>query len=141
MHEIIRLHDRPLCVRLGKRAAQELSRRQQPLLAEIDLIFGCMVAKRVWFRETLVDDAVAVTDKLWVCFRSVRYAKTCSLQAIDNGAESEAFPMKADKKHYVPDWLEIDFRKGEWSGTFGYDRAVAQENRQRDVNKLLVAST
>lgn len=139
MNEIIRLHDRPLRVRMSKRAQRQLSRRQQPLLAEIDLIFGCMVAKRVWFRETPVADAVPVSDRLQVCFRSVRYAKTCSLQAIDNGAESEAFPMKADKKHYVPDWLEIDFRKGEWKGEYGYDRAIAQENLQLDLGKPLVA--
>jgi hypothetical protein len=140
MDIVIPLHGRALRVRLTSAAQVAFEQREAPLLAEIHLIFGCMVAKRVWFNEEQVQDAVLVTEHLQVCFRSVRYAKTCSFREIDEGAEYDEFPMVADKGRFVPDWLEIDFRKGKWSGTFGYDRAIAQENHQQDFNELLVTS-
>lgn len=136
MKSIIQLEGRPVSVRISHAAMRTLESISSPLLAEIHLIFGCMVAKRVWFKELPSSDAVSVTDKLQVCFRSVRYTKTCRLSDIDNGAVPEDFPLVAEKRRFVPDWLEIDFRKGEWKGTFGFDRAIAQESRQEEGSKL-----
>lgn len=130
MKSIIHLYDRPVSVQLSSSALRALDSLKKPLLADINLIFGCMVAKRVWFKEEEYADAVQVAGNLKVCFRTVRYVKTCRLSDIDNGAISEDFPIVADKKNFVPDWLKIDFRKGQWKGTFGFDRALAQENIQ-----------
>lgn len=132
MKSIIQLEGRPVSVRISSAAMHELESIESSLLAEIHLIFGCMVAKRVWFKPLQSSDAVSVTGKLQVCFRSVRYVKTCRLSDIDNGAVPEDFPLAGEKKNFVPDWLEIGFCKGKWKGTFGFDRAIAQENRQAE---------
>ena len=136
MQSIIQLEGRPVSVRISKAATHAMESLGGSLLAEVHLIFGCMVAKRVWFKEQALSNAVSVTDKLQVCFRSVRYVKTCRLSDIDNGAIPEDFPLAIEKKKFVPDWLEIDFRKGKWKGTFGYDRALKQENHQEDSEPL-----
>jgi hypothetical protein len=136
MKSIIQVEGRPVSVQVSNTAMRALESLDDSLLAEIHLIFGCMVAKRVWFKEQPSSDAVSITDKLQVCFRSVRYVKTCRLSDIDNGAVPEDFPLVGEKKRFVPDWLEIDFRKGKWKGTFGYDRAIKQENHQEDSEPL-----
>jgi len=126
MKTIITLHDRQVHISLARKALDIISASEKPMVAEIDLIFGCMVAKRIWFKDVIPNDAVKVMDNLFVCFRSVRYAKTCRFDDIDNGAIPEEFPMVAEKKKFVPDWVNIDFRNGKLSGTFGYDRAMQQ---------------
>lgn len=136
MKSIIQLEGRPVSVQISNAAMRALESITDPLLAEIHLIFGCMVAKRVWFKELPSSNAVSVTDKLQVCFRTVHYVKTCRLSDIDNGAVPEDFPLAVEKKKFVPDWLKIDFRKGKWKGTFGYDRAIKQENHQEDSELL-----
>ncbi len=135
MKSIIHLYDRPVSVQLSSSAARALASLKKPLLIDINLIFGCMVAKRVWFKEEEYADAVQVADNLKVCFRTVRYVKTCRLSDIDNGAESEDFPIVADIKNFVPDWLKVEFSRGQWKGTFGYDRAIALENVQEKTRE------
>ncbi|MCK4950735.1 MAG: hypothetical protein KAS48_02875 [Gammaproteobacteria bacterium] len=134
MKSIIHLYDSPMNVQLSSSAVRALESLKQPLLADINLIFGCMIAKRVWFKEeeSVSADTVEVADNLKVCFRTVRYVKTCRLSDIDNGAVSEDFPLAVDIKNFVPDWLKIDFRRGQWKGAFGFDRAIALENHQED---------
>ncbi|GMR21594.1 MAG: hypothetical protein BMS9Abin36_2196 [Gammaproteobacteria bacterium] len=127
METIIHLHNRPVRVKVSKKARLAENSIGGPLLAEINLIFGCMLAKRVWFKDDVPKKAVQITDKLYTIFHTVRYAKTCSFDAIDNGAEASDYPLVADIKHFVPDWLDIDFHRGEWRGTFGFSRELALE--------------
>jgi hypothetical protein len=124
MKTIIKLHDRSVHINISKKALGVVASNEEPLVAEIDLIFGCMVAKRVWFKDVIPDDAVKVVDNLFVCFRSVRYAKTCHFADIDNGAIPEEFPLALEKRRFVPDWLNIEFKKGKLAGTFGFDRSM-----------------
>ncbi len=122
MNTTIYLHGKPVQVELSTPAERALSRRTTPLFAEVQLIFGCMIAKRVWFREEAVDGAVAVTPQLNVWFRPARYAKACSFDAIDNGAVASDYPLVAERRRFVPDRLRIDYRAGKWIGDFTYIR-------------------
>ncbi|MDH5435439.1 MAG: hypothetical protein OEX83_01655 [Gammaproteobacteria bacterium] len=122
MKTIIKLHERPVHISISQKALNIIASNQMPLVAEIDLIFGCMVAKRVWFKDVIPDDAIKVVDNLFACFRSVRYAKTCVFDDIDNGAIPEEFPIALEKRRFVPDWLNIEYKKGKLVGTFGFDR-------------------
>ncbi len=124
MNHSIRLCDKPIEIELSRQAEQAVSARTQPLIAEINLIFGCLVVKRVWFKDQVDCETVPVTDGLEVCFNVVRYTKTCRIADIDNGAESEDFPIVKDKKSFVPDKLFIDYKKGEFSGSYTYNRAL-----------------
>jgi len=124
MNHVITLCEKPIEIELSDRAEQAISNRDKPIIAEINLVFGCLVIKRVWFRETVGMETVPVCKGLEACFNVVRYAKTCCIADIDNGAESEDFPIVKDKKSFVPDKVFIDYKKGEFSGRYTYDRAL-----------------
>jgi hypothetical protein len=121
----IHLHTKAVRLEVSRAAERALARRTTPLFAEVQLIFGCMIAKRVWFREAAVDGAVAVTPQLSVWFRPACYAKACSFDAIDNGAVASEYPLVAERRRFVPDLVRIDYRAGKWVGDFTYTRDPA----------------
>lgn len=126
MHTTIKLHGKGLQVTLTKSAEQAVALLTAPLLAEIHLIFGCLVVKRVWFKESINAESEVIAGNLNVCFRTVRYSKQCRISHIDSGVEEPMeFPLVAEKKAFVPCWLRIDFKKGKWIGRYGYDRNMA----------------
>lgn len=127
----IYLYDKAMRVECTVAAERTLARRATPLFAEVQLIFGCMVAKRVWFREEANAAAVCVTPKLHVWFRPARYEKACSFDDIDNGAVASDYPMKSDRKNFVPDVLFIDYRAGKWIGDFTYLMNVFRERQEK----------
>jgi hypothetical protein len=108
-------------VEISQKAEQELALRHKPLVAVVHLIFGCMVAKRVWFKDETAEETTPVTDKLSIHFDVVRYAN-CSLSNIDGGATPERFPLQKHIKGYVPDQLSIDFNRHGFSGDFTFSR-------------------
>ena len=120
----IQLHGKPVRVELSAAAERALSNRASPLFAEVQLIFGCMIAKRVWFRDEAVENAVPVNSKLNVWFHPARYAKACSFDDIDNGAEASDYPVVGDRGRFVPDLLSIDYRGGKFVGDFTYSMDV-----------------
>ena len=124
MKTVIQLYGKPVHVELSAAAERALTRRTEPLFAEVQLIFGCMVAKRVWFHDEANRDAVPVTPKLSVWFRPARYEKACSFDDIDNGAVASDFPMAVDRMRFVPDVVRIDYRAGKWVGDFTYSMDV-----------------
>ena len=126
------LFGREVQVELSRRAEKALRAREKPLVAVVHLIFGCMLAKRVWFRDEVDDDVVPVTDKLGMTFNAVRYA-VCSLKLIDGGAEPEDFPLALEKGRFVPDKVFIDYRKHEFSGDFSY--TASREHVQVDLTE------
>ena len=128
MYKIIRLHDKNLRVELTRAAQRELDKLARPLMAEIHLIFGCMVVKRVWFKTITHPEAIPISGQLLVRFCTVRYAKHCRISHIDSGAEQPSdFPIVPDKKVFVPHWLKVDYKRDAWLGTYGYDRDIARD--------------
>jgi len=130
----ISLEGKAVAVQLSRAAVKALKRRDTPLLAEIHLIFGCMVAKRVWFTEKLRPGATVLSPGLSLCFRPVRYASSCRIDGVDKGEASPDYPVVGPRGRFVPDIVFIDFRSGEWVGDFTYDRAAAARLMQgRDL--------
>ncbi|MHB8697633.1 MAG: hypothetical protein ACYC9J_06270 [Sulfuricaulis sp.] len=120
MKTTIHLHGKAVRVELSAAAERVLAQRRAPLYVEVQLIFGCMIAKRVWFRDEKVEGAVPVIPTLSVWFRPARYEKACSFDDIDGGAMASDFPLAVDRKLFVPDVLRIDHRAGKWVGDFTY---------------------
>jgi len=126
MNKIIDLHDKNARVEITRSAQRAIDNLTQALVAEIHLVLGCLVVKRVWFKDRADADAVPVLGNLSACFRAVRYSKSCRIFHIDSGLETPTdFPLVADKKCFVPHWVRIDFRGGRLVGEFGYDPDVA----------------
>lgn len=113
------LNDKKVHVRLSDSAQRALADRKTPLLAEMELLFSCLIRKRVYFRDHLdPETATEVSSRLAVRFRPVM-TRACSVSSVEGSVPSEDFPI-ADPRPYVPRWLNIDFRKGKWQGEFGY---------------------
>lgn len=113
----VNLHDKMLEVRLSAAAREALAARSRPLVAEMELLFSCLLRKRVHFGEAL-EHATPVDDRLAVRFRPIM-TRRCSVAEGGATPPSEGFPLE-NPRPYVPNWLAIDYRRGEWVGEFGY---------------------
>ncbi len=113
-------------VRLSRPAEKMLATRSGMVLAEMELVFACMVRKRVTFRELdnreSADKAtIPVSPGLSVHFVALMSRAACATVA--GGSTSPTYEPIADQRPYVPRWLSIDYRKGQWLGDFGYEKA------------------
>jgi len=113
----ITLHDKPLEIRLTRAAQKALALRDTPLVAEMELLFSCLLRKRVHFGES-AEQSTPVNDRLAVRFRPIM-TRRCSVAEGGAHPPSEGFPLE-NPRPYVPNWLAIDYRRGEWLGNFGY---------------------
>lgn len=121
MQKTIELYGKPIQVSLSQAAKTAAEKLSSPLLAEIHLIMGCLIIKRVNFNPGHHhSEERNIYHHLNLCFRVVRYPKHCSISHIDSGEEApEDYPLVADKQRFVPRWLTIDYKKGNWVGEYG----------------------
>ncbi len=113
----VTLHDKSLEIRLTRAAQKALALRETPLVAEMELLFSCLLRKRVLFGHD-TDASTFVDDHLAVRFRPIM-TRRCSVAEGGAHPPSEGFPLE-NPRPYVPNWLAIDYRRGEWVGEFGY---------------------
>ena len=112
----ISLHDKSLEIRLTAAAQQALALRDRPLVAEMELLFSCLLRKRVYFGDEMAQ-STPVNDRLAVRFRPIM-TRHCTVAGAES-PPSDDFPL-ANPRPYVPNWLTIDYRRGQWVGDFGY---------------------
>jgi hypothetical protein len=106
-------------VALSRRAEKALTRLTVPLVAEMELYFSCLIRKAVRFNDfSTGSDATPVSPNLYLRFRPVG-SRSCGLKLSDGKPQLDDFPV-VNPKAYTPDWVEVDFRHGEWLGHFGY---------------------
>ncbi len=117
---LLELRGKPLTVSWTRRAERQLVRRSQPLLAEMQLYFSCVVKKRVLFHEaaSCTDlESLAVTDRLRVAFRPVESNSCDPLEFAANfPVKREFVSIGAVKMH--PAHLHLDYKGGSWVGEF-----------------------
>ncbi|MGA9163034.1 MAG: hypothetical protein WBZ31_01140 [Thiobacillus sp.] len=113
----VTLHDKSLEIRLTAAAQKALALRDRPLVAEMELLFSCLLRKRVYFGDA-AEHSTPVNDRLAVRFRPIM-TRHCSVSEDGGLPPSDDFPL-ANPRPYVPNWLAIDYRRGEWAGDFGY---------------------
>jgi hypothetical protein len=120
----VRLHGKELRVELTPAAQRAAAALTQPMLVEMELYFSCLVRKRVLIKP-LEDaflpggDTVPFTDRLRLGFRPV-IAEQCRIADLGDAAPPlQTMPVKRPAA-YIPHWLRLDYRKGQWTGDFGY---------------------
>jgi len=113
----INIKDRPFEVYWSKAAEQEFDQRTQPLLAEMELKFACMVRMRVHFHDDLEHPkAIDIFDKLRVIYRPVA-GQSCSLSESLDGRQSGEL-IDGPMANRFPKRLGIDYVRGEWVGEY-----------------------
>ena len=110
----IEIKGKQVVVNLTKAAEKALSLRDKTLIAEMELYFSCLIRKQVRFKENLDGDLTNVSENLSVRFRPVM---TKSYEGDEPPLED--FPI-AKPEAFVPHWLNIDYKKNEWIGEFGF---------------------
>jgi hypothetical protein len=121
MQMTVTIEGKSVTVETSKAADRALSERQQPLLAEMELYFSCLIRKQVRFHEAgNNDNEVRVVDQLAVRFRPVMTAK-CDTHYEGDEPPLTDFPI-VKPTAYIPGWLRIDYHGGKWVGEFGYSR-------------------
>jgi hypothetical protein len=113
----ITLHDKSVEVKLSSAAQRALAQRDRPLVAEMELLFSCLLRKRVHFGDEMAQ-ATSAGDRLAIRFRPIM-TRHCTVAGGGEAPPSDDFPI-ANPRPYVPNWLTIDFRNGQWAGDFGY---------------------
>ncbi len=122
--QIVEMMGKQIQVEISKKAAQQLSHRMHPLFVEMELYFSCLLRKEIRIRENAREKmneafTAQLSDNLHISFRPVM-TKTCSVSSCEGESPPLSdFPIKKPQS-YVPKWLKLDFKKGEWCGDFGY---------------------
>lgn len=113
------LEGKPFRVVLSSAAQHALAARTTPLIAELELYFSCLLRLKVRFYEDDPDRTAShVSEQLAVRFRPVMSRK-CDIHEVGGKAPLDDFPI-VKRAPYVPHWLKLDYKKGEWVGEFGY---------------------
>ena len=111
--------DRSLDVELSPFAGNHLARRDKPLLAELEILFSCLVRKQINFRDLTDDDeAIFISDKLSIIVRPVLF-ELCAKDEGESHPPIVDLPV-VDVSRLIPHHLTIDFVDGEWTGSFSF---------------------
>ena len=114
-----RVADRQISITLSPAAAQGLATRTTPLVAEAEIMFSCLIGKRLIFRDASPDLlSWPVHDSLHVAVRPVRY----ELCHPDGGGTvpAEVEFAVADLIGLLPASFDIDVADTEWTGSFSF---------------------
>lgn len=112
-------------LKLSRAAKKELKALSTPLYVEMELYFSCMVCKVVHFHQNIPEGRgfVPISDRLAVSFNPVA-AAACSFNGKAGSSKNSNALLSTSSgqisEKFMPQWLEIDFSRGEWSGSFGY---------------------
>lgn len=113
-----KIQNKLVVITLTKSAEKALSNRKSTLVAEMELYFSCLIRKQVRFRENEEDNMVAAHENLAVRFRPVM-TEVCAVDYEGDEPPLTDFPIQKPEA-FTPKWLNIDFKKGEWLGEFGF---------------------
>jgi len=114
---------RTLDIQLSPAARQALEQRGEDLVVELELLFSCLVRKRVKFPLQPPTGSYPLTSperKIAAHFHPI-VRHHCRLEEIEGEQASDDLPL-ANPKAFMPYWLQLDFHDGIWSGEFGYAR-------------------
>lgn len=118
MDKSIIILGKEVAVSISHTAITALSKRDSLLVAEMELYFSCLIRKKVRFRESPDGELVKVTDQLSARFLPVM-TEVCGIDYDGDEPPLTDFPIKKPES-FVPRWLKIDFKNGEWAGEFGF---------------------
>lgn len=123
MSHAVQIIDEPasISLRLSRRAEAALSQLAEPLHVELELLFSCLIRKRVLFHENTPRDVIPLQCGHARVAAHFRPAVTKACRAADVKGEQDKDSLVLHRPEaFVPRWLELDFSGGTWSGSFGW---------------------
>jgi len=134
MTKQLTFHDKSVDIKLSKLAALQSQQLKSILIIEIQIYFSCLLGKRLTFYSeheldeawqlesemfsSVLEEAQQLTDNIYVRFNTVM-TKSCPVSDYVGPPPVTDFTIK-NQKPYVPNWLNIDFNNGVWSGEYGW---------------------
>lgn len=113
------LEGRPFRVILSSAAQRALAKRSILLVAEMELYFSCLTRLKVRFYDgDPGTNATRIDEMLAVRFRPV-VSQRCDLHEAGGAPPLMDAPL-SKRAPFVPHWLSLDYKKGEWIGEFGH---------------------
>lgn len=119
LKDSIDIRGKKMSIMYSKRAERALNIRTNPLIAELQLYFTCVVQKRVNFHEHSDLETIKANQKLEIAYRTVQS------NACDPVEFAEKHPVKKElnskgAQTMRPSLFQIDYKKGEWIGEFSF---------------------
>ena len=123
INHIIAMQGKDITIDCSKSAKQEFSRLNSPVYLQMELLFSCMVTKRVvQVSEKHCSLQVQLNNSVFLSFRPIR-TNVCAPHGVDIHEHDEVEVIDIeDPERFIPDWLYIDYCKNVWCGEFGYSR-------------------
>lgn len=135
MLEQLTFHDKSVEIKLSKSARQQAQKLDSALLIEIQIYFSCLLGKRLAFYSgqtlkgawqlnadelsTALNDAQKLSENLYVRFNTVM-TKSCPVGDYIGPPPVTDFTIE-NQKPYVPNWMDIDYKDGQWAGQYGWN--------------------
>lgn len=120
MSRIVSILNKQVQIEWTHAAEVELAKREVPLSVEMELYFSCLLRKKVRFdAQAHSREFLPVTPQLRVAFRPVM-TKVCTSESFDDAPPLDDFPI-TNPAAFVPHWLKLDYRHGQWQGEFGFN--------------------
>jgi hypothetical protein len=121
----VNLKGKEVLIDVSADAVRAASDSRLPVLAELELYFSCLVRKQLRFREINgvqphSDEYSRVFPGLYAAFRAVTTSH-CSIADAGDKPPVETMPVRQPER-FVPDWIRIDYRAGQWLGEYGFAR-------------------
>lgn len=135
MQEQLTFHNKTVEIKLSKSAGEQSQQLTSVLLIEIQIYFSCLLGKRLAFYSeqplkgawqlsadeftAVLKDAQKLSDNLYVRFNTVM-TKDCPVGDYIGPPPVTDFTIN-NQKPYVPNWLNLDFKDGQWAGHYGWN--------------------
>ena len=119
MHSTVEIFNKTVRVEWSNAAESAMASRVGRLTVEMELYFSCLIRKMVRFGDQAHSrEFIPVNQHLAVAFRPVM-TKSCKIDRDNAEAPLSDFEIN-NPAAFVPHWLKIDFRHGNWEGDFGF---------------------
>ena len=124
---VIDLHGKQVFIDVSADALRACMDSARPIICEVELYFSCLVRKQVRFREMspLAADEeqyARVVPGFFAGFRAVA-TQHCRISDVGDKPPVETMPIQKPER-FVPDWIKVDYRAGQWIGEYGFKRTL-----------------
>jgi len=148
MNKKLTFHEKSTDITLSKEAKLQSTQLNTILLIEMQIYFSCLLGKRLAFYtkndvkgcwkvddelfDNMLNDSQQLNDNIFIRFNTVM-TKDCPVSDYVGPPPVTDFKIN-NQKPYVPDWLVIDYKKGNWLGDYGWsasDRGMSNTKQVR----------